>query len=160
MKKAWYKQFWPWFLIALPTSAVVASLVTFSIFSQNKVSLVAEDYYKRGKAINIDLSRITLANEKRIQAWIDFDTQSGAIRLNRGDLDTHPTLRAIFTHRTLADKDFTLMLNPDASGIYRFQTDAALSGPWFIEIEPFDATWLLQNKIYFPTADTAIHKVD
>ncbi len=28
---AWYRQFWPWFLIALPATAVIASLVTLWI---------------------------------------------------------------------------------------------------------------------------------
>ncbi len=28
----WYKQFWPWFLIALPASVVVASLITVTLF--------------------------------------------------------------------------------------------------------------------------------
>ncbi len=50
MNKPWYKQFWPWFLIILPLSVVVASITTFVVFSNNKVSLVAEDYYKKEKA--------------------------------------------------------------------------------------------------------------
>ncbi len=160
MKEAWYKQFWPWFLIALPASAVIGSLVTVTIFSQNQVSLVAEDYYKKGKAINLDLSRIRLAESQQIEAWVNFDTQSGSIMLNKGKLDAYPTLRATFTHRTLADRDFVLMMNADASGTYRFTTDAEISGPWFVEIEPFDSTWMIQNKIHFPASRSAVHKVD
>jgi len=48
MVKPWYKQFWPWFLIILPLTVVVWTIVTVVIFSQNSVSLVAEDYYKKG----------------------------------------------------------------------------------------------------------------
>ena len=29
--KPWFKQFWPWFLIALPSSAVIASFVTIGL---------------------------------------------------------------------------------------------------------------------------------
>ncbi len=31
MKPLWHQQFWPWFLIALPTFVVIASFVTLAI---------------------------------------------------------------------------------------------------------------------------------
>ena len=66
----WYKQFWPWFLIALPASVVIGSFVTLGLFSKNAVSLVAEDYYKKGKGINIDLSKINAAKELDLGAMV------------------------------------------------------------------------------------------
>lgn len=59
LSKPWYRQFWPWFIIALPTAAVVGSITTAIIASQDGVNLVAEDYYKQGKEINQDLSKLT-----------------------------------------------------------------------------------------------------
>mgnify|MGYP003639778068 FL=1 len=59
----WYKQFWPWFLIILPMCAVIASLTTLKIALDNSDSLVAEDYYKQGKAINMDLRKIKYAQQ-------------------------------------------------------------------------------------------------
>ena len=38
----WYRQFWPWFLIALPGCAVVASLYTLNLAMQTTDSLVVE----------------------------------------------------------------------------------------------------------------------
>ena len=38
--KPWYRQFWPWFIIALPASAVVAGLTTLWIAVQTTDSLV------------------------------------------------------------------------------------------------------------------------
>lgn len=51
MVKPWYKQFWPWFLIILPLTVVVWTVITVVVFSNNSVSLVAEDYYKKAKAL-------------------------------------------------------------------------------------------------------------
>ncbi|MBV1875558.1 MAG: FixH family protein, partial [Cycloclasticus sp.] len=48
----WYKQFWPWFLILLPFSVVIASVITFIIAQKNPPSLVSSNYYKEGLAIN------------------------------------------------------------------------------------------------------------
>lgn len=39
----WYRQFWPWFLIALPAAAVVASMITLWLAVTNKDPLVVED---------------------------------------------------------------------------------------------------------------------
>ena len=48
----WYRQFWPWFLIALPATVVVAGLTTWWIAAHKADSLVVDDYYKEGLAIN------------------------------------------------------------------------------------------------------------
>ena len=39
----WYRQFWPWFIIALPASAVIASLITFYLAVSRPDHLVVDD---------------------------------------------------------------------------------------------------------------------
>ena len=41
--KAWYKQFWPWFLIALPGSVVIASMFTITLAVQNAPVIIQKD---------------------------------------------------------------------------------------------------------------------
>lgn len=65
--QAWYKQFWPWFLIILPLCAVFASVNLMLLAVENKDSLVSEDYYKDGKAINMDLRKIKHAKQLGLQ---------------------------------------------------------------------------------------------
>jgi hypothetical protein len=44
----WYRQFWPWFIIALPASVVVASFITLWLAISNPDPLVIKvDYYQR-----------------------------------------------------------------------------------------------------------------
>lgn len=46
----WYKQFWPWFIIALPASVVVASFFTLWLAVSNPDHLVVdEDKYRQIK---------------------------------------------------------------------------------------------------------------
>jgi hypothetical protein len=39
----WYRQFWPWFIIALPAAAVIASLFTLYLAVSNPDYLVVDD---------------------------------------------------------------------------------------------------------------------
>ncbi len=52
MNTPWYKQFWPWFLIAVPLITLVMGGVLLKLAISTEDSLVVDDYYKEGKAIN------------------------------------------------------------------------------------------------------------
>lgn len=150
MIKPWYKQFWPWFLIALPASVVVASLLTVTVFSLNSVSLVAEDYYKKGKAINVDLSKLRVAAQKGVSASLSTTPDALRIALNKGELERFPTLRVHVQHRTLERKDINAMVNPNQAGIYHIDLDEPIEGPWFVEISSFDDSWKVNGRVNFP----------
>ena len=53
----WYRQRWPWLLMLGPAIVVVAGIVTAVIAIETDDGLVADDYYKRGLAINQTLER-------------------------------------------------------------------------------------------------------
>ena len=43
INQPWYRQFWPWFIIALPASAVIASFFTLWLAVSNPDTLVVSD---------------------------------------------------------------------------------------------------------------------
>src|SRR5690606_32563701 len=59
----WWRQLWPWFLISLPACAVIASLVTLWLAMDSADSLVVDDYYREGRAINRTIARDARATE-------------------------------------------------------------------------------------------------
>jgi len=62
----WYRQFWPWFIIALPASAVVAGFVTLWLALSNPDHLVVDDQeYQR---INSELKAQAPDREKKKEA--------------------------------------------------------------------------------------------
>jgi hypothetical protein len=158
MVKPWYKQFWPWFLIILPLTVISWTIVTVVIFSNNSVSLVAEDYYKKGKGINIDISKMNVARDLRLNANISSNSNTVVIHFNKGELTHYPALTAIFTHRTLPDRDFSKLVTADASGNYRLTLDHEILGPWFVELQPHDKQWMIQGKVEFPAVNTVLMK--
>lgn len=151
MQTPWYKQFWPWFLIFLPMCAVVGSFVTLGLFTKNSVDLVSEDYYKEGKGINVDLTKIHVAKGFQLKASVVTTDQGILFALDKGKLPLYPALKATFTHRTLPDRDFERTISSDANGQYRLNLDTPLQGPWFIKLEPHNKEWLIQGKVSFPT---------
>lgn len=72
---------WPGILIALPLSVVVASAITAVFVIRHPEGLVAEDYYKQGKAINANLAKVERAQHlgfdhfdvKRTQSGVEID---------------------------------------------------------------------------------------
>lgn len=68
----WYRQAWPWFLISLPATAVVAGSFTFYLAAKGWDGPVAQDYYRQGLAINEELTRATRARELGVSANVRF----------------------------------------------------------------------------------------
>ena len=120
--KPWYRQFWPWFIIALPASAVVGSLTTLWIAMQTSDSLVlkSEDGVRNASDRRIAAER--LAAELGLAALIDIDVKTGAVRavMRAGDLDDIPaSLDLELSHPAFADRDLAVPLSrarPDAEG--------------------------------------------
>ena len=120
--KPWYRQFWPWFIMALPASAVVAGLTTVWISMQTTDSLVvrSDDGVKNATERRISAER--LASELDLAAILAIDPATGTISavMRSGDLREIPaTLDFELSHPAFADRDQQITLNiamPDADG--------------------------------------------
>lgn len=146
--KAWFKQFWPWFLIIFPLSAVIGGISTVIIATNNKPDMVVGDYYAQGKAINNDLTLIKNARADNISASM---TQSGnELIINLTGEQDKSSIRLFLYHSTQAERDLSQLLTADARGHYRFQSEQLLTGKWQVRIEPFDKSWRLQKWITLP----------
>lgn len=75
----WYRQPWPWFLIALPAAAVVGSVATAVLAVRTNDEVVATDYYRRGLAINEEISK----RERAVQLGLTLELSADG--LHAGD---------------------------------------------------------------------------
>ena len=148
-QQPWYKQFWPWFLIILPSCAVTASIYTFYLASNANFTLVAEDYYKQGKGINQDLSRLRAAKNlnltMQLQQFPDYLLLS-----QQGGQAINAALWVRFSHATLATKDFQLQATADGNGNYRIPYQIDMAGKWQLQIESYNHSWRLQQSLTLP----------
>ena len=145
----WYKNFWPWFLIFFPLAAIIGCISLFITAIGNGPDMVVDDYYKKGKAINIELSKTRLAQKLGMKFAIKLDNNELVIKPT-GIEKVFPLLNVNFYHPTLEKNDFYLSLTPDGNGYFRHRFDKTVTGKWQVTITPFEDSWKIQNTIYLP----------
>ncbi|HKJ10237.1 MAG TPA: FixH family protein [Gammaproteobacteria bacterium] len=148
----WYRQFWPWFLIALPASAVIAGIATLVIAIENPDGLVVDDYYKQGLAINRVLARDRAAQQLGVAARVSYDPDAQRIRLSLSSAVPigQPELLLRLTHPTRAHLDRVLLLQPGGDGQYTTPLRDIPPGRWHVSIEPGDGNWRLTGRLRLP----------
>lgn len=145
----WHKQFWPWFLIGLPALAVVASLTTVYIAFTKKDSLVVDDYYREGLAINRVLDEDRMALKLRLGAELKVNLGTGHIDASlSGDVDSMPdTLVLKWLHPVNAKRDLAVTLHKVARARFEGQVNSPLQGRWYIQlIGKSPKPWLLRSQ--------------
>jgi hypothetical protein len=75
----WYKQGWPWFLISFPLTSVLLGIMMVVLALNTNNSLVVDDYYREGKAINQRIGRDTKAAERGLSALINTQSAEGIV---------------------------------------------------------------------------------
>lgn len=142
----WYRQFWPWFLILLPASVVVASIYTAYIAHRGADDLVVDDYYKIGLAINQRLERTQSAKDEGISARIRFGANS--VKVNIEGPVVEAELKLSLAHPLEADRDFVVTLARVQPGIYEGKLPAAVAPHWHWTLEqPVANGWRLDGTI-------------
>lgn len=140
----WYRQFWPWLLILLPGSTVVASLITIYLASKHADDLVVDEYYKSGLAINQELTRQQRARELNLAASLRAGDGELTLRLS-GDVDL-PQLRLMLSHPMEAERDINLALSRVDRGYYHTRLPQPISGRWHWIIDAGDGSpWRLDG---------------
>ncbi|MCK5386162.1 MAG: FixH family protein [Gammaproteobacteria bacterium] len=149
----WYKQFWPWFLMFFPATAVVAGIITIIIAVKTDDGLVKDDYYKSGLAINQTLERKQKAHELNLSANIHWDklTQTITLKLAGKISEPPPRLTMQLIHATIANHDqtTTLFLAPDNKS-YTGRIKTVATGSWIIILEPEEKDWRINGRVTLP----------
>jgi len=112
----WYRQPWPWFLIALPATAVIAGIATAIIAARGFDGPVAADYYKQGLAINDEVARAQLARDLGLEARIELAGISDGDRVRveidaRRAMPPEAALRLRLVHPGRPGEDRTAVLS-------------------------------------------------
>ena len=139
----WYREPWPWILIALPLSAVIAGIATLVIAIEHPDGLVAEDYYKQGLAINQVLERESRAAALGLRAQAMVSGERIRIGLSGRGTDLPDSIVVRFIHPTRAGEDSSIVLGAVANGWYEGVIPGMASGRWRVQAEDDQGIWRL-----------------
>ncbi|TYK64701.1 FixH family protein [Colwellia echini] len=149
MKDSWYREPWAWLVFILPFTAVVAGISTYIIANTNPDPLVVGDYYKKGKAINLEVGKVKMAQKLGLRFALQLDGNELIIKPT-GIEKVFPLLNVNFAHPTLAEQDFYLALTPDGNGHFRHQFEQPVGGKWKITLTSFEGHWKIQDTVGLP----------
>lgn len=142
----WYREPWPWILMGIPMVSVILGVVMLWLATTTNNSMVVDDYYRKGKAIDVDVSRDHVASEMGLSATVFLADKAATVKVTTHDtkqlLDLPKEISVRFVHSAFSEMDrsfiatvssgstyhFTL-LKPIASGRYRTHLESP-RGDW------------------------------
>lgn len=146
--RPWYRHRWPWLLAIAPAAALVGGIVMLWLAVTTSDSLVVDDYYREGRAINQQLARDRLAAALGLRAELRFEALAEPavvlqLAAERGSA-WPPELRLRIVHATIASHDREYRLEHVGDGRYRAAAVApADGGRWLVQLEDAGRTWRL-----------------
>lgn len=152
----WYREPWVWLLILFPATAVIGGMITIYLAVTTSTGLVVDDYYKRGKAINLDLARDEAAMQYGLTASLTLDMQENRVQLDLASISgMQPAeIRLSVLHPTQPGRDQVIRLTPIAATTYRGGVQAIGQGRWYLQLEADD--WRLSGSMTVPLAEPVI----
>lgn len=167
--KPWYRQFWPWFLIALPGTVVVAAITTVFIAFSGADDEVKDEYVSDGFAIEEVLDRDLKAKEYGLSAQFTWDAITGEIFLALAQSNGSPTLefpeqiQLQLIHPASEALDHEIILSTIANRRYRADMENFTPGRYYLRLfslpgEPTSIQWRLQGELDFThRQETELH---
>jgi uncharacterized protein len=141
MEKPWYREPWPWIIMAPPATAVIAGVITIWIAFSSADGLVADDYYKQGLAINRVLARKDNARRMGVAARVEIHGAQRVSVMLGGRMEPPTAIVVRFTHVAHSGSDRELRLDRVDDRRYEAVLPQLPGGRWRVSIEDAQGEW-------------------
>jgi len=151
-ERPWYRQFWPWFIMAFPAASVVGGLLTFYL-AGGEPAMVVDDYgriamvtarraERTQRAADLGLSaRLTFMAESGIQVALEQNAVEGA----EGPDYWPGSLLLELVHPTRSELDREVEL---AGSLGRYAGDVDRPpGRYYVLLSDASGTWRLTGEL-------------
>jgi hypothetical protein len=147
----WYRYKLVWLVIAIPAASVFAGMYLIYLATNTDHSLVVDDYYKQGMAINQNMQRDRTAAALGLSAHLVVEASGDMITLtlDKGALADYPEKLSLhFQHATHAEHDQFLTLVPAPQGQYLgYLKQSIREGVWHIVLSTPE--WRLLDRVHW-----------
>lgn len=144
----WYRQFWPWFLICLPGTAVLGSIVTIVIAVRTAPDMVVDDYGRIDRITEERLARRAAASRLAVAAELVLRGERVEVLLDIAGGQAPQRLTLSLRHPTRAALDAELLL--ESIGARRYLGPLPPIGSRrYLTLKPAEQpAWQLDGVIY------------
>jgi uncharacterized protein len=155
--KPWYREPWPWLLMAGPFIVIVAGIVTAWLAVVTSDGLVTEDYYKQGQAAGETLAKSQRADELGLEVGVRLHEGGISVRLggHAAAMPLPPGLTLTLSHPTRAGMDQQVPLKP-AGSAYVGSLRLPASGHWLVLVEDEARSWRVMGSVVLPAAGEVV----
>ncbi|MBV8680353.1 MAG: FixH family protein [Aquitalea sp.] len=147
VSRPWFKEPWVWFLISFPLAAVVVGSFYIATAIKSDDGLVTDDYYNKGKAINMELRRDTAAATLGITAQVMLSSDGHSVTVNTTSNKVLPdTLLLRLIHPAQDAYDATADMHKIANNQYSgsFNKELVKANHWYVQLEDKGNQWRVQ----------------
>lgn len=141
VEQCWYREPWPWIIIAGPVAVIVAGAITIWIAFSTADGLVVDDYYRQGLAINRILAREENARRMGVAARIEIGDRRRMSIVLGGRMELPAEIVAHFAHVARAGNDHEVRLARVESNRYEATLPPVLPGRWRVSVEDPRFEW-------------------
>jgi hypothetical protein len=142
----WYRQFWPWFLIALPASMVAASMFTIWLATRSPNPMVVDDYSRIARSTEQRRERDLAAAALGVEAKLRIVPGAGLVELELSPATVEPEgLQLLLSHPLVAERDQVVELMRTPTGWSG--NLPPLEGRWYVQLYPRDGSWRLAGEL-------------
>lgn len=145
--RPWYKEPFVWMLIGVPLSSVIVGSFFIYLAASTKDTLVRDNYYKDGLAINQELKWDQKAVASDIKLSLSVTSNTANISILNSRLNTPNTLILKFSHPTLKEKDRDSYLQHSENGNFKGFIEELADGRYYVMVESIEQQWRLRKSI-------------
>lgn len=155
--KPWYREPWPWILMAGPAIVIVAGVYTAYLAVSTSDGLVADDYYKQGLGVNKTIASSESARKHGLTVALRVTADGFAMKLSARDTEfvAPKSLVVTLSHPTRAGLDQTRVLGR-VGDTYVGKLRLPASGHWIVLIEDEPKSWRLMGNVVLPASGETV----
>lgn len=155
--KPWYREPWPWLLMAGPLLVVIAGTYTAYLAVSSSDGLVADDYYKQGLSVNKTIASSDYAQKLGLAIALHATEGRFVMTLTARDQTfvPPPALVVTLSHPTRAGMDQTHIFERQGD-TYVGKLRLPAAGHWIILIEDEHKSWRLGGNVLLPASGETV----